>query len=186
MAFKLASKAKSIPLAEPVFPSPRLPSPPLELETSNTQPAAARISSSKTKKSDKDASARPAKGSGGSRWEKIPGQDVSDRSKEQAGPAVEKPVKEKKSEKDRAVKPSKDKDSKPAKDRESKEAKSTRPGKEKEGKDSKRGDDEEAGKDKDRKADKDKDKDRGREQTSKRDKKEDAPSKSKRKRSRTR
>ncbi|KAK9863351.1 hypothetical protein WJX84_011852 [Apatococcus fuscideae] len=176
VAFKLATKAKSLPLAEPVFPAPRLPSPPLQLDPEPESPAV-KASSSQAAKPGKEGIVKQAKGSSGSRWEKIPGQDVEDRSKDRLQEAEK--VKDRKIVRGTAEDPSKgkDKDSKPGKEKVGKAAK---PSKDKEEK--------EAGRDKarDSKGDKNQDKERGREQSPHKVKKDDTVSKSKRKRSHSR
>ena len=176
MAFKLATKAKSLPLAEPVFPTPRLPSPPLQLEP-EPDVSAAKATPSQAANPGKEGAAKQAKMGSGSRWEKVPGQDAEewrrDRLKE------EDKSKDKRAARSTAKDAVPSKESKPAKEKDVKASKSSKDKEEKEG-----------GKAKAResKADKSKvtDPERGRERSPKKDKKVDSVSKSKRKRSQTR
>ena len=160
-----------------MFPAPRLPSPPLPVDIGpkalpDDLPAAETAIDQPSKPSSSKKDAKQAKG-GGSRWEKLPGQDEPDRSKDRVKPATAESNKDRKSEKDPKL--SKDKAVKTSKDKDKDKAEEAR-----------RRDRE---KDKDRKGerskDADKERDRGRERSPKA-RKEEGSSKRKRKRSHSR
>lgn len=174
VAFKLATKSKSLPLAEPVFPTPRLPSPPLQLEPDTASPVAK--ASSRPAKPSKDVAVKQGKSIGGSRWEKIPGQDTAEASKDRL--KEEQEAKDKKAA-GKDVKSSKGKESKPAKEKDLKAAKASKD------KDASGVGTEKARESKGDKG-KDADQERGRDRSPKKDKKSEGASKNKRKRSHSR